>query len=172
MDHFMNKFASDSAHQLTDITDTDLFLGVPRRPPPPEYDEDILKLLKVCLKQAGTPREWHSLYKYPIVNGVALPLSQPPPEESWIMPMGHYIQKFDGYILWVGLTVAMGNHAYNHAVRLYPDGKIVGTFNGFGFGVAPLVEASGYLSPHLDEWLREIKRTEGPYWDEIDHKPL
>ena len=75
----MNKFASDSAHQLTDITNTDLFFGVPRRPPPADYDENILKLLKLCLKQAGTPREWHSLYKYPIVDDVPLPLSQPPP---------------------------------------------------------------------------------------------
>jgi len=163
MDQFMSQFASDSAHQLADITDTDLFLGFPRRPPPPDYDENVLKLLKLRLQKAGTSREWHSLYKYPIVNDMPLPLSQPPPEECWIMPMGQYLQKFDGYILWLGLTVDMGHHACNHAARLYPNGKIVGTFNGFGFGVAPLIDASSYLRPQLEEWLREIKRTEGRY---------
>ena len=67
------------------------------------------------------------------------------------MPMGHYLQKFDGYILWLGLTVDMGVHAYNHAVRLYPNGKIVGTFNVFGYRVAPLIDASTYLTRRLEQ---------------------
>ena len=86
--------------------------------------------------------------------------------------LGHYFQKFDGYILWLGLTVDMDEHAYNHAAKLYPNGKIVGTFNAFGFGLAPLIEASRYLTQHLEELFKEIRRTKGPYWDEIDHKPL
>lgn len=167
MKEFVANLKSSGAVECNDIESLAALLGMQRPRKGPFNDPTVRKLLDECLQAAGTPPQWKSLRKYTIVNGEPLPPSKSPPRDCYYED-GQYFQQFDGYILWHGLTVCASEHCKNHAAKIYPDGKVVGTVNCFAMGAMPL--DADYANRYLREWLKRIK--EQPYWDEVDNEPV
>lgn len=157
--------ASNNAVEVNSIESLATILGLNMPQGGPFNDPSILKLLNECLHKAGAPPNWKSLRKHTKVNGKPLPESEVPPDYCFYED-GQYFQQFKRYILWQGLTIDQSEHCNNHSVKIYRDGRVEGSINGFAFGDMP-VEAS-YLTDYLTAWLGRIK--EKPYWDEVDGK--
>jgi len=167
MDSFIQKLLDDGAVRINSFNELESMLGMKKQPRGEFRDPEVPKLLKECLKAAGTPTKWRTLLKNTLVNGHPLPQSQPPPVPCSFVD-GQYLQKFDDYILWHGLTVDGEEHCYNHTVKIYSNGKVVGDINCFRLGHIPI--GADYIKQYLKTWRENI--TKQPYWDEVDHKPV
>jgi hypothetical protein len=167
MDDYLERLRAQGAISFTNVHDLGKFLGLKGASPSGEFDKSVFPLLLRFLVKAGTPRTWKTLRKYTRVNGKSLPESVKPPSESF-WELGHYFENCGSYVLWQGLTVWRGEHCDNHEVKIYPDGKMVGSVNCFTLDRMPIEGKT--VKGILEEVLGRIKET--PYWDEIDGIPV